>query len=128
MLSSTPARPELAAHRAATSASFADVVRELSETLGKKLTAYVAGVRDTRAIDRWIAGVEPYKGADERLRLAYVVARTLSESDHARVVQAWFTGLNPELNDRAPIRLLAEGTDDDARAVLGAARAFRAGG
>ncbi len=128
MLSSTPARPELAAHRAATSASFADVVRELSETLGKKLTAYLAGVKDTRAIDRWIAGVDPYKGAEDRLRLAYVVARTLSESDHARVVQAWFTGLNPELDDRAPIRLLAEGTDDDARAVLGAARAFRAGG
>ena len=128
MLSTTPARPELAAHRAATSASFADVVRELSETLGKKLTAYLAGVKDTRAIDRWIAGVDPYKGAEDRLRLAYVVARTLSESDHSRVVQAWFTGLNPELDDRAPIRLLAEGSDDDARAVLGAARAFRAGG
>jgi hypothetical protein len=128
MLSTTPARPELTAHRAATSASFADVVRELSETLGKKLTAYLAGVKDTRAIDRWIAGVDPYKGADDRLRLAYVVARTLSESDHSRVVQAWFTGLNPELDDRAPIRLLAEGSDDDARAVLGAARAFRAGG
>ncbi len=128
MLSTTPARPELTAHRAATSASFADVVRELSETLGKKLTAYLAGVKDTRAIDRWIAGVDPYKGAEDRLRLAYVVARTLSESDHSRVVQAWFTGLNPELDDRAPIRLLAEGSDDDARAVLGAARAFRAGG
>ncbi len=128
MLSTTPARPELAAHRAATSALFADVVRELSETLGKKLTAYLAGVKDTRAVDRWIAGTDPYKGADDRLRLAYVVARTLSESDHPRVVQAWFTGLNPELDDRAPIRLLAEGSDDDARAVLGAARAFRAGG
>jgi hypothetical protein len=128
MLSTTPARPELAAHRAATSASFADVVRELTEALGKKLTAYLAGVKDARAIDRWISGAEPYKGADERLRRAYVVARTLRESDHARVVQAWFTGLNPELDDRSPIRLLAEGTEDDARAVLGAARAFRAGG
>jgi hypothetical protein len=44
------------------------------------------------------------------------------------VLRASFTGLNPELDDRAPIRLLAEGSEDDARAVLGAARAFRAGG
>jgi hypothetical protein len=128
MLSISPARPELAAHRAATAASFAEVVGELSETLGKKLTAYLAGVKDTRAIDRWIAGAEPYKAADERLRRAYVVALTLREGDHPRVVQAWFTGLNPELDDRAPIRLLAQGNEDDARAVLGAARAFRAGG
>ncbi len=128
MLSISPARPELAAHRAATVASFAEVVGELSETLGKKLTAYLAGVKDTRAIDRWIAGAEPYKAADERLRRAYVVALTLREGDHPRVVQAWFTGLNPELDDRAPIRLLAQGNEDDARAVLGAARAFRAGG
>jgi hypothetical protein len=128
MLFTSPARPELAAHRAATSASFANVVGELSGALGKKLTAYLAGVKDTRAIDRWIAGAEPYKGADERLRRAYVVALTLRESDHQRMVQAWFTGLNPELDDRSPIRLLAEGSEDDARAVLGAARAFRAGG
>ncbi len=128
MLTASPSRPDLAAHRAATAASFADVVRELSETLGKKLTAYLASVKDTRAIDRWIAGAEPYKGADERLRRAYVVALTLREGDHPRVVQAWFTGLNPELGDRAPIRLLTEGTEDEARAVLGAARAFRAGG
>jgi hypothetical protein len=128
MLTTSPARPELAAHRAATSASFVDVVRQLSETLGKKLTAYLAGAKDTRAIDRWIAGAEPYRGSDDRLRRAYVVALTLREGDHPRVVQAWFTGLNPELDDRAPIRLLAEGTEDDARAVLAAARAFRAGG
>jgi len=124
MSSVTPARPELTAHRAATSASFPDIVRELSETLGKKLTAYLAGVKDTRAIDRWISGAEPYKDADERLRRAYVVALTLREGDHPRVVQAWFTGLNPEVDDRAPIRLLAEGSEDEARAVLGAARAF----
>jgi hypothetical protein len=128
MPTASPARPELAAHRAATAASFTDVVRELSETLGKKLTAYIAGVKDTRAIDRWVAGAEPYNAADERLRRAYVVALTLREDDHPRVVQAWFTGLNPEIDDRVPIRLLAEGTEDDARVVLSAARAFRAGG
>ncbi len=42
--------------------------------------------------------------------------------------RAWFTGLNPELDDRAPIRLLAEGGETDAKAVLQAARHFRAVG
>ena len=92
------------------------------------MTAYLAGVKDARAIDRWIAGAEPYKGADERLRRAYVVALTLRDGDHPRVVQAWFTGLNPELDDRSPIRILTEGTEDEARAVLGAARLFLAVG
>ena len=62
------------------------------------------------------------------MRRAYVAALTLREGDHPRVVQAWFTGVNPELDDRSPFRVLAEGTEDEARAVLGAARAFRAGG
>jgi hypothetical protein len=128
MLTTSPSRPDLGAHRIATSATFPEVVRGLSDILGKKLTAYLAGAKDTRAIDRWVSGVDPYRGADERLRRAYAVALTLLEADHARVVQAWFTGLNPELDDRSPIRLLAEGSEDDARAVLGAARAFRAGG
>jgi hypothetical protein len=126
-IASTP-RPELAAHRSATSATFAEIVGELSQILGKKLTAYVAGVKDTRAIDRWLAGADSYNRAEERLRRAYVVALTLRGGDHPRVVQAWFTGLNPELDDRSPIRLLAEGTEDDARVVLAAARAFRVGG
>jgi hypothetical protein len=120
-------RLELSAHRAATATPFAELVRDLSETLGKKLTAYLAGVKDTRAIERWISGAEPYKGAGERLRRAYAVALTLGARDRPRVVRAWFTGLNPKLDDRSPIRLLAEGTEDEARSVLSAARAFRAG-
>jgi hypothetical protein len=45
------------------------------------------------------------------------------------VVQAWFTGLNPELGDRVPVRLMRE--EDVATVgpqILGAARAFLAGG
>lgn len=128
MSTASPARPELFAHRASTIASFPEIVHELNETLGKKLTAYIAGAKDTRSVDRWIAGSEPYNNADARLRQAYIVAMTLRQTNHQRVVQAWFTGLNPELDDRSLIRLLAEGTEDDTRLVIGAARAFRAGG
>ena len=64
-----------------------------------------------------------------RLRFAYRVVKTLEKHDHAAVVQAWLTGLNPELNDRVPIRLLREGDlEKVGPEILGAVRAFVAGG
>jgi hypothetical protein len=125
----SPARPDLAAHREATTISFSVLVRELSDLIGRKLTAYIGGVKDLRAIDRWIEGTAPYKDAEERLRFAFRVVKTLSNHEHPHVVQAWLTGLNPELNDRVPIRLLREGKlEVVGPEILTAARAFLAGG
>jgi len=123
-------RPDLAAHRRSVQATLAEIVEELTEILGKKLTAYIAGVKDTRVVDRWIRGdVEPYRGAGSRIRLAYHIAKTLSEHDSPRVVQAWLIGLNPELQDRTPIRLLKQGDlDKVGPELLNAMRAFLAGG
>jgi len=125
----SPARPDLTAHREATTASFARVVRELVAVIGKKLTAYIAGVKDVRALDRWMDGTAPYNSAEERLRFAFRIVKTLENRDHASVVQAWLTGLNPELNDRVPIRLMREGDlEIVGPEILGAVRAFVAGG
>ena len=45
------------------------------------------------------------------------------------VIQAWLMGVNPELGDRVPLRLLREGDlAVVAPEVLAAARAFIAGG
>jgi hypothetical protein len=100
----------------------------LVEIVGRKLTAYIGGVKDARAVDRWIAGGEIYGNAEPRLRFAFQVVRTLSEHDSASVVQAWLTGVNPELGDRIPLRLLRESDIDAvAPAILSAARAFLAG-
>ncbi len=125
----TSPRPDLLAYREATTLEFSKLVEELTKIIGKKLTAYIASVKDTRAIERWMAGSESYKGVEERLRLAYRLAKVINDHEGRRVVQAWLTGLNPELNDRAPIRLLRE---EDIELVgpeiLGAARAFLAGG
>ena len=53
----------------------------------------------------------------------------IGDHDGPRVVQAWFTGLNPELNDRVPVRLLREAdVETVGPEILGAARAFLAGG
>jgi hypothetical protein len=99
------------------------------ELIGRKLTAYIGGVKDVRAVDRWMAGGEIYRDAEVRLRFAFQVVRTLSEHDSPAIVQAWLTGVNPELGDRVPLRLLKEGDIDVvAPLILSAARAFLAGG
>src|ERR1019366_10163845 len=115
-------RPGLEAHRESLTLAFPELVSRLADMIGRKLTAYIAGVKDVRALDRWMAGVEPYGDVEARLRFAYQVVRTLNAHDSPRVVQAWLTGVNPELGDRVPLRLLKEGDlDEIAPNVLGAA-------
>ena len=122
-------RPGLLAHRESLNLAFPDLVSSLADSIGRKLTAYVAGVKDTRAVDRWIDGKEPYGEAESRLRLTFQVVRTLLDHDPPKVVQAWLMGVNPELGDRVPLRLLREGDlASIAPEVLAAARAFISGG
>jgi hypothetical protein len=128
MATASQPRPDLFAHREALRLPATAVVAKLVEIVGRKLTAYIGGVKDARAVDRWIAGGEIYGDAEQRLRFAFQVVRTLSEHDSPGVVQAWLTGVNPELGDRVPLRLLRESEIDAvAPAILSAARAFLAG-
>jgi hypothetical protein len=122
-------RPDLAAHRESLRLPTTEIVSQLVAILGRKLTAYIGKVKDVRAVDRWIAGGEIYGDAEQRLRFAFQVARTLSEQDTPSVVQAWMTGVNPELGDRVPLRLMRDGDLNTVGSeVLRAARAFLAGG
>ena len=100
--------PDLFAHREALRLPNSKVVEKLVDIIGRKLTAYIGGAKDARAVDRWIAGGAVYGDAETRLRFAFQVARTLSEHDSPAVVQAWLTGVNPELGDRVPLRLMRE--------------------
>ncbi len=73
----------------------------------------------------------PYqdKTDERRLRLAYQVAALMAEGDSDEVVQSWFQGLNPQLEDRLPARLLREGDlDEVGLLILAAARSFVATG
>jgi hypothetical protein len=125
----TPARPDLEAFRQSTVRPFPQIAADLTALLGRKLTAYLGRARDVRAVDRWIEGGTPYNDAEERLRFAYRIAHLLGSRDHPHVIQAWLTGLNPELGDRVPIRLIRDGDLEVVGPdIIGAARAFAAGG
>jgi len=103
----------------------------LRDLLGAKLVAYLGGVRETRAVRQWAEGSRAVqdKTDEYRLRLAYQVAVLIAEKDSPAVVQAWFQGLNPQLEDRSPARLLREGDlDEVGPLVLTAARSFAATG
>jgi hypothetical protein len=118
-------RPDLLAHREALRLPASKVVEKLVEIIGRKLTAYIGGVKDARAVDRWIASGKIYGDAESRLRFAFQVARTLSRHDSPAVAQAWLTGVNPELGDRVPLRLMRENEIDEvAPAILSAVRAY----
>jgi hypothetical protein len=124
-------RPDLVAHDRAMRLPFRSLVSELQGILGARLVAYLAGVSETRAVQEWAKGVRDPKDPEleRRLRLVLQIAHLIAEHDSREVAQAWFQGLNPQLDDRAPAQLLREGElADVGREVLAAARAFVVGG
>ncbi len=124
------ARPDFEAHVRATRSTFPAVVREMREILGARLCAYLGSVKETRAVHQWANGSrKPSTDVERRLRTALQAAAPIAAADSAAVAQAWFQGLNPQLDDRSPLRLLREGDlDEVGPEVISAARAFLAGG
>lgn len=129
-MTATTARSDLLAYTESVRLPVTDVVARLRDVLGAKLVAYLGSVQETRAVRQWTEGErEPAPETVTRLRTAYHAAVLLREKDSATVVQAWFQGMNPRLDDVAPARLLREGDLATAGpAVLAAARAFAAEG
>jgi hypothetical protein len=130
MAVSPAARPDYAAHNRAVRSSFPEVAAALRKILGLKLCAYLGSVKETRAVNEWAeGGREPSEAVQRRLRLAFQLAGAIADVDGAEVARAWFQGLNPQLGDRSPARLLREGDlDEVGPEVIGAERAFLVGG
>ncbi len=126
------ARPDLAAHEKAVRSSLEQVVAQLSAVLGERLVAYIGGVTEARAVREWGSGERAIRDprVPPRLRLGLQLAAMLSDwGDPPDVVQAWFQGVNPQLDDRVPAQLLREGElSEVGPALLEAARAFLIGG
>ncbi len=123
---SQTASPGIHAYRDSVNLEIAPLVAELREMLGAKLVAYLGGVQETRAVRQWAEGSRNMPAETEaHLRLAYHVAGIIAESNGHRVMQSWFQGMNPQLEDRAPARQIREMHPNQIGAeVLAAARAF----
>jgi hypothetical protein len=107
-----------------------EVVDSLRSILGLRLCAYIGSVKETRAVNEWAEGMrEPNSQAQRRLRLALQIAQTITDADGPEVARAWFQGLNPQLDDQSPARLLREGDIDEVGPeIIAAERAFLVGG
>jgi hypothetical protein len=116
------------AHRDASTASIQEISRLLQEVLTRRLTAYIAGVRDAKTVTRWATGkvteIRDYE-TERRLRTAYEITRLLLAVESPQTIRAWFIGLNPEIDDTSPAEAINEGRQRDA---LLAARAFMVNG
>lgn len=126
------ARPDLRAYNRSHRMRFETVVGALVEILGLKLTAYLANAKDVRSVQAWAEGHAVVRRPDQlepRLRTALRAALLIKDADSAEIAQAWFLGLNPQLDDRSPARLLqSEPLEEVGPQVLQAARAFVVGG
>ena len=77
----------------------------------------------------WPRRVNQAERGRHRSGMAYRIAALLREKDSAAVVQAWFQGMNPRLDDVAPARLLRKGDlEQVGPGVLAAARALAMAG
>ena len=116
---------EQAAHDLATRLELPALVRSLQDVLGQRLVAVIAGVSDAKAVGKWARGERtPHPETEKRLRVAFQVTQLLLQRDAAETVRAWFGGMNPDLDDRAPALVLAE----NPMHVIQAARVFVAYG
>jgi RNA polymerase sigma factor (sigma-70 family) len=105
--------------------SVAEISSYLQNALGPRLTALSVGVSDAREIVSWASGdLQPDADIAQRLHNVYAIVQLLLQVETPQAVRAWFLGMNPELDDRAPALMLA----DEPEVVAEAARNFAAAG
>ena len=119
--------PQEIIHQAART-DLREVAGTLQAVLGRRLTAYAAGVRDGKAVSRWASGeVTSIRdvSVEQRLREAYVIVALLEAAGEApSTIRAWAMGMDPLLDDAAPIEAIR---DDKLREARRAALAFAGG-
>ena len=119
------ARDSIDAHSHAMEIPIRQVVEELVGYLGATTVAAIAGVKETRAVQQWMADREPQQ--PHLLRFALQLVSMVARRDQPDIARAWFHGSNPGLMDETPIvlfrtRPLAEIQGQ----LLAAARTFAA--
>jgi hypothetical protein len=108
------------AHREAVQASVQDIATTLQDLLSRRVTAYLAGVRDAKTVSRWSNGeITEIRVPDveERLRTAYRIATLMRDTLPAPTIKAWFLSLNPSIGNVAPVQAIRDGRGSEAIAA-----------
>jgi hypothetical protein len=125
------AKPDLAATKRAALTPGPQVVANVRDILGTRLTAVISGVKDGRTVDSWTrSGAKIPDLVSRRLQIAYAAILTLSAHYERDAIAAWFTWLADMLDDHSPASILASTTENDVenkgRDILKAARSHLA--
>lgn len=118
------------AYKAALTTSIPELVRYVTDQVGARIAAAALGLADARPLRGWANGqTQPKEQAvEDRLRTLYRVVRAITETYGGAAAAAFLRGSNPQLNDEAPLVLLAERPPaEGTRLVAGALRAFLGG-
>lgn len=93
-----------------------DILREIFGS--HKEMAIIAGVSHARTVREWSTGISrPYSiKVGEQFRLALRLSAIIYDRENPNKVKEWFSGPNPDLNNKAPLELLSE---NNARGVTG---------
>lgn len=103
-----------------------DVVENLQNTLGERLTALIGGVKNVRIVSRWARGVQR-PTHEWNLRLAYTAAHEIMDPPQgydAETARTWFMG--SFIDDRSPALVIADAKKGDEVAEVSIIRAARA--
>ena len=114
--------PGRKAHFESIKAPVTKIAAQLLEILGARLSALVVGLSDPKAMGEYAKGARtPQPDTDAKMRVAHQVIVTLLSGNLPReTIQAWFVGMNPDLDDEPPARVILESP----KKVLDAAKAF----
>ena len=119
------------AYKEAITADVPQQVAWLLDTIGARFTAAAVGLSDARTLRRWRDGsTRPRDHTEQdRLQLLYRIARAITLAyDRPSVAASFLRSANPQLDDQAPLVVLATGDPLDVqRPLLSATRAFLEG-
>jgi hypothetical protein len=126
------AKPEIRAQLEASTTPAPQVVARVAAVLGDRITCYIVDVKDARTLARWQHKGDVPAAAARRLQGALRAILMLSQQYRPEQIASWFTWLNDLLEDRSPASALRSATSDEAiedqaRAIVAAARAHLAG-
>lgn len=125
-----PTAIEERAFKASLTAEPQEMSSFLLDTIGARITAAAIGLSDARPLYQWRAGETTPRAhdTDQRLRVLFRIVHEIAEAYTGRVAASFLRGSNPQLDDEAPLVLLAEGAlDKVVPRVIAAARAFLEG-